>query len=107
MSKAQTQTLVVFAAAVWVLAAAMVGCAHHKSAPPPITGPNLNPIDAGRSIYTSACHSCHGTPPIGNYSLSNWTNSIIPSMAPRAGLGATDQQNLVAYVTSVKNAGGP
>ena len=83
------------------------GCAHKKSSSAPkttaITGSNLNSSGNGRSVFTSNCAQCHALPSIGNYSLSQWTNSIIPSMASKAGLSSSDKSDLQNYITSVIN----
>ena len=97
-------------AVIWLLASICSGCAHHAATQvatqAPTTGSNLSPMDAGRTIFTSACHGCHATPSINNYTSANWTNNIIPSMGSKAGLGSTDRQNLQTYVLSVKNGSG-
>lgn len=83
---------------------ASAGCAHKavSQASAPTTGANLNSVDAGRAVFTSACHRCHATPSVAKYSLSQWTGSIIPSMASKAGLSSADTQNLQAYIVSAK-----
>lgn len=89
------------------LVALASGCQHHATSPPvakALTGSNLSPQDAGRAIYTSTCTSCHAAKSISAYSLSDWTNSILPDMANRAHLSSTDRQNVLAYIQSVLNA---
>lgn len=89
-------------AATWTLG----GCLHHSSVPKPAapTGSNLSPVDAGRSIFTSTCTSCHAAKTITNYTLDQWQNSILPDMSSRAGLSAEQEQDVLAYVQSVLNA---
>src|SRR5690349_15309198 len=99
LAAARIALLIIFAGL-----AEAAGCAHKaiSQAPTPTTGSNLSSVDAGRAIFTSACHKCHATPSIAKYSLSQWTGSIIPSMASKAGLSSADTQNLQAYVVSAK-----
>lgn len=83
------------------------GCQHHAVSPPSpkaVTGSNLSPQDAGRAIYTSTCTECHSAKSVSAYSLSDWTNTILPDMANRAHLSSTDRQNVLAYIQSVLNA---
>lgn len=89
------------------LASLTSGCRHHAVSPPSpkaVTGSNLSPQDAGRAIYTSTCTECHAAKSISAYSLSDWTNTILPDMANRAHLSSTDRQNVLAYIQSVLNA---
>jgi hypothetical protein len=85
------------------------GCAHSKgssstSSTPSVTGSNVSSADAGRSIFSNSCNDCHTLPTISNYSSSDWTQSIIPSMSSKAGLSSTERQELTDYVLSVLGA---
>lgn len=86
-----------------VVVVSMVGCQHNKkkTTPAATTGANLSPVDNGRAIYTSTCTHCHAAKTVSNYSLADWTNTILPDMASRAGLSSAQEQDVLAYVQSV------
>ena len=91
-----------------VIAMLCTGCSHGSKSSPTastssITGSNLNSSGNGRSILSGKCAACHTAPQVSSYSQSQWTNSIIPSMAPKAGLSSSDTQTLTDYVISVLN----
>ncbi|MCE9605514.1 MAG: hypothetical protein K8U03_11520 [Planctomycetia bacterium] len=89
-----------------IVIALLCGCHHNTktTTASSTTGSNLRPVDSGRAIYTSTCTHCHSAKTISNYSLSDWTNTILPDMAGRAGLSTTQSQDVLAYVQSVLNA---
>lgn len=57
----------------------------------------LTDLQQGRTIYVNSCGSCHGLYSPDQYSVSNW-NSILPNMAPRAGLSASEKALVQKYV---------
>lgn len=88
------------------------GCSHGKkqaatASTPSVTGSNLSSSGNGRSILSGKCAACHGSPQVSSYTLAQWTGSIIPSMAPKAGLSSADTQALIDYVNSVLKNSSP
>ena len=61
----------------------------------------LADLQAGRTIFINNCGRCHNLNSPDSYSASNW-KSIIPTMAPRAGLSATNTALVTKYVTKGK-----
>ena len=53
----------------------------------------LADLQAGRSIYVNSCGRCHNL-----YPITSVSSSIIPGMASRAGLSATQTSQLTKYV---------
>lgn len=92
--------------ALLLIAASTAGCHHNtkKTTASSTTGANLSPVDSGRAIYTSTCTHCHAAKTVSDYSLVDWTNTILPDMASRAGLSSTQKQDVLAYVQSVLSA---
>ncbi len=62
---------------------------------------SLTDLQAGRSIFINNCGRCHSLYSPDNYSASDW-KAIIPNMAGRAGLSATQATQVTKYVTRGK-----
>ncbi|MCX6221313.1 MAG: hypothetical protein NTZ69_10015 [Bacteroidia bacterium] len=58
----------------------------------------LADLQAGRAAFINNCGRCHGLYSPDNYSAANW-KSIVPMMASRAGLSATETAQVTKYVT--------
>lgn len=54
---------------------------------------SLADLEAGRSIYINYCGRCHNLYPIVNVS-----SSVIPNMASRSGLSATQTSQVTKYI---------
>lgn len=65
------------------------------------SGASLADLQAGRSIFINDCGRCHSLYSPDSYSASNW-KTIIPNMAGRAGLSATQATQVTKYVTRGK-----
>jgi len=61
----------------------------------------LADLQAGRSIFISSCGRCHSLYSPDSYTATNW-KSIIPNMASKAGLSATQTAQVTKYVTRGK-----
>ena len=59
---------------------------------------SLADLQAGRSIFINNCGRCHNLYSPDSYSASDW-KAIIPNMAGRAGLSATQATQVTKYVT--------
>ncbi len=55
-------------------------------------------LTQGKAIYEKKCHRCHKLKVIDNYSAEAW-NNILPAMAKKAKLEATDEALVKGYVT--------
>ena len=55
--------------------------------------------NAGKTIYTTRCTRCHGAKPLANYTAQQWKN-ILKSMAPKAGLTASETDQVKDFVTA-------
>lgn len=55
-------------------------------------------IMEGRLIFTSKCSKCHATKEVSAYSASKW-QSILKQMVPKAGLNATEEAQLRAFIS--------
>jgi hypothetical protein len=53
----------------------------------------LTDLQAGRSIYINSCGNCHNL-----YPTINVPSSVIPSMAARAGLSASQTSQITKYI---------
>jgi len=62
---------------------------------------SLTDLQAGRTVFINSCGRCHNLYSPDSYSASNW-KSIIPAMAPRAGLSAANTTLVTKYVTRGK-----
>lgn len=58
----------------------------------------LADLQAGRSIFINSCGKCHSLYSPDSYTAANW-KSIVPNMASRAGLSATQTAQVTKYVT--------
>ena len=58
----------------------------------------LADLQAGRAAFINNCGRCHGLYSPDNYSAANW-KTIVPNMAARAGLSATETAQVTKYVT--------
>ena len=61
----------------------------------------LPDLQAGRSVFINSCGRCHTLYSPDNLSVANW-NAIIPNMASRAGLSASETAQVTKYVTRGK-----
>jgi hypothetical protein len=61
----------------------------------------LDQLTRGRSIYMNNCGRCHSLYSPDAFVASAW-QSIVPNMASRAGLSATEQTLVLKYVTRGK-----
>ena len=61
----------------------------------------LADLQAGRSVYINSCGRCHGLYSPDSYSASSW-KTIVPGMASKAGLSATETTQVTKYVTRGK-----
>jgi len=58
-------------------------------------------LQAGRTVFINNCSKCHNYYSPDTYSASSW-KTIIPNMASRAGLSATQTTQVTLYVTRGK-----
>jgi len=58
----------------------------------------LAELQQGHTLYLNRCGSCHGLYSPDSFSSSNW-QSIMSSMAPKAGLSQADATLVLKYVT--------
>jgi cytochrome c5 len=61
----------------------------------------LPDLQAGRSVFINSCGRCHAFYSPDNLSVANW-KTIVPNMASRAGLSATETAQVTKYVTRGK-----
>ena len=61
----------------------------------------LADLQAGRNVFINNCGRCHNLYNPDSYSAANW-KTIVPSMASRAGLSATETAQVTKYVTRGK-----
>ncbi|MCK9641011.1 MAG: hypothetical protein M0R39_13985 [Prolixibacteraceae bacterium] len=61
----------------------------------------LADLQSGRSVFINSCGRCHSFYSPDNLSVANW-NAIIPNMASRAGLSASEAAQVTKYVTRGK-----
>lgn len=61
----------------------------------------LADLQAGRSVFINSCGRCHTLYSPDNLSVANW-KTIVPNMASRAGLSATETAQITKYVTRGK-----
>ena len=61
----------------------------------------LADLQAGRTVFINNCGRCHNLYNPDSYSAANW-KTIVPSMASRAGLSATETAQVTKYVTRGK-----
>lgn len=61
----------------------------------------LADLQAGRTVFINNCGRCHNLYNPDSYSAANW-KSIVPIMASRAGLSATETAQVTKYVTRGK-----
>jgi len=57
----------------------------------------LSDLQAGRAIFINSCGRCHSLYSPDNFSAANW-KTIVPNMASRAGLSATETAQVTKYV---------
>ncbi len=94
-----------------LLAAMLSGCSKslstntdslYKPAAADVTSTaTLADLEAGRTIFINNCGRCHNLYSPDSYAPSNW-KTIIPAMAPRAGLSSTQASQVTKYVTRGK-----
>ena len=58
----------------------------------------LEELQMGRVLYIDKCEACHQLYSPDTYSPSQW-RSILNSMAPKAGMSASEEQLVSKYVT--------
>ena len=58
----------------------------------------LTDLQAGRSVFINSCGRCHNLYSPDNYSVASW-KTIVPNMAARAGLSATETAQVTKYLT--------
>ena len=58
----------------------------------------------GRDLYITRCAKCHTVEPVTKYSLEHWQN-VMPEMAGKSHLTATETDAVMAYVLKVLAAG--
>ncbi len=61
----------------------------------------LADLQSGRSVFINNCGRCHSLYSPDNYSAASW-KTIVPNMASRAGLSATESLQVLKYVTRGK-----
>ena len=61
----------------------------------------LPDLQAGRSVFINSCGRCHTLYSPDNLSVANW-KAIVPNMASKAGLSATETAQVTKYVTRGK-----
>ena len=61
----------------------------------------LSDLQAGRSVFINSCGRCHTLYSPDNLSVANW-KTIVPNMASKAGLSATETAQVTKYVTRGK-----
>jgi hypothetical protein len=61
----------------------------------------LADLQAGRTVFINNCGKCHNYYSPDSYAAANW-KSIVPIMASRAALSATETSQVTKYVTRGK-----
>jgi hypothetical protein len=59
---------------------------------------SLTDLQAGRTLFINSCGRCHSLYSPDSFSATSW-KSIVPGMASRAGLSATQASEVSKYVT--------
>ena len=74
------------------------------AAPPP--GPaGTGALAEGRTIYVGQCAKCHAVEPVLDYTRAEWA-AIMPDMAERTKLDASETVAVTAYVHHVLRQAG-
>lgn len=61
----------------------------------------LQELQQGRTLYINNCNSCHGLYSPDDYTSTQWKN-ILNSMAPKAGMSASESLLVTKYVSRGK-----
>ena len=87
------------------LLAALPGCVSLETAAPVPGPPGSGPLAEGRALYVGRCAKCHAVEPVLDYSAAEWA-TIMPDMAERTKLDASETVAVTAYVHHVLRQAG-
>ena len=61
------------------------------------------PFKRGRAIFMNRCTSCHEAQPIGEFTMDEWDNDLLPIMTVRAKLNPDQISDLKAYIAKTRS----
>ena len=90
-----------------LIVAALAGCVSLEKAAPPVallgvtdSRGTSGALERGRLIYITRCAKCHSVEPVTKYSRREW-DEILPEMAAKTKLNASDDAAVRSYVLAV------